>query len=161
APARLAVLAAVAGATLLGAVQPVAAVAVTMDKAQVDGVQGTPFVLLTTVTNDGNHTWPEAVVTLNVIRLGDGSSRDPEDWPPDWSSRSRGVGPGRSVEVKWQIRTIDSGDYLFFVTVVEVSGQASGEHVVSEPVRVHVEPRSPLAASRLHAIVFGVPLVPL
>jgi hypothetical protein len=151
-------------ALMLAAALPADATKVTMDEVRVDAVQGTPFTFVTNVTNDGDHTWNEVTLTLNVIRMGDGSSRDPEDWDPDWSYRFVGVAAGGSFQVRWSIRTIAGGDYLFFVTVMEYArpaGEGPPDHFVSDTLPVHVEAKAPVAGSRLMPVVLGVPAIPM
>lgn len=130
---------------------------IALDTSRMAVVEGEPFTFVSTLTNDGPTHWNDVTMVLSVIRLSDGMAEDPEDWDPSWSHRLPLVERGANVQLAWQIRTIKSGEFLFFITAI-IPGEG-GRPVASEVLQVDVGPGGAITTTRLMSVLLGVPAV--
>jgi hypothetical protein len=111
-----------------------------------------------TITNTGQQPLEGLVVYLSLVSLTPGNEHpvDLEDWSAQTAVRIDRLSPGESSAQTWGMRLIQAGKFAIALTVVDPREKRP---VVSDFVKLGVNPKPTLAANQILPIALGEPFL--
>lgn len=150
---------AVAIAPAASAVATPASVHVEIRPARADAVLGDTETIHSTIVNSGPTATTSLIAHLDVVSLSTDVYVDPEDWSSERSVEVPPLPPGARAELSWPIRTIDSGDFAVYVTLMPAGRAGPAPLTASSPVHLTVTGRQALSAGGTLPVDIGIPLL--
>jgi hypothetical protein len=151
--------AALAVVTLLASllVQPVAAgpsaLAVHVDRLQIETKLGKTFEFRSTIRNGGSTTATGMIAHLNVLSFSSSVYVDPEDWSSNRTRYLAAIPAGGSVTIHWRVEAVNAGRFAAYVAVLS----ADRAPVAGPDVHVRVTERRTLDSGGILPLALGVP----
>lgn len=110
------------------------------------------------ITNDSDKamTGIIAYISLANVTRGKEAPMDLEDWSANKAAKIEILSPHETLEIKWPMRLIDSGNYIAYVTVVAADSETPVSSAVS---RLEIRRVLRLNPNNVLPVAFGEPLI--
>jgi hypothetical protein len=142
----------VVSATAAPAAACAASPEVSMSRTRVATGIGEEFRFMSAIANPGSTTVAGLVAHLDVVSWDRDVYVDPEDWSSERTRYLPPLAPGRSIEVPWTVKAVNSGHLAVYVTVLGAGRPATGP-----AVDVRVASRTTIDAGGALPLAVGVP----
>lgn len=131
-------------------------VTVSLDRQDVRVNVGQGFALGSTIRNLAPTSQRGLIAHIDIVGTDPARYVDPEDWCTARTFFLDDLGPGRSTSHTWDVKAVDSGPLLLWVTVSRPGGTGV---VISAPVRLTVGEHIDVNSGGVLPVVVGVPAV--
>jgi hypothetical protein len=148
----LAAIVLVAGATAAPAAARAASPEITMSRTHVSTSIGDEFRFTSVIANSGSTPVSGLVAHLDIVSWDRDVYVDPEDWSSERTRYLPALAPGRSVEVPWTVKAVNSGHLAVYVTVL-----GAGRPVTGPELDARVASRATIDAGGALPLALGVP----
>jgi len=142
----------VVSATAAPGVARAASPEVSMSPARVTTGVGEEFRFTSAIANHGSTRAAGLVAHLDVVSWDRDVYVDPEDWSSERTRYLPPLAPGRSTEVPWTVKAVNSGHLAVYVTVL-----GAGHPVSGPALDVRVASRTTIDAGGALPLAVGVP----
>jgi hypothetical protein len=142
----------VAGTAAAPATARAASPEVSMSRARVTTGVGEEFGFASVIANRGSTPLAGLVAHLEVVSWDRDVYVDPEDWSSQRTRYLPPLAPGRSIEVPWRVKAVNSGHLAVYVTVL-----GAGRPVTGPALDVRVASRTTIDAGGALPLAVGVP----
>lgn len=140
------------GATAASGAARAALPEVSMSRAQVSTSIGDEFSFTSTIANTGATPLAGLVAHLDVVSWDRDAYVDPEDWSSERTRYLPPLAPGRSIEVPWTVKAVNSGHLAVYVTVL-----GAGRPDTGPALDARVASRTTIDAGGALPLAIGVP----
>ena len=144
----------VAGATAAPGAARAASPEVSMSRTHVATSIGDEFRFTSLIANPGSTPLSGLVAHLDVVSWHRDVYVDPEDWSSDRTRYLPPLAPGRSVEVPWTVKAVNSGHLAVYVTVL-----GAGRPHTGPALDARVASRTTIDAGGALPLAVGVPVL--
>jgi hypothetical protein len=148
----LAVLVSVVGAAAAPGVARALSPEVSMSRTHVAINVGEEFRFASAIANTGSTPLSGLVAHLDVVSWDRDVYVDPEDWSSERTRYLPTLAPGRSIEVPWTVKAVNSGHLAVYVTVL-----GTGRPVTGPALDARVASRTTIDAGGALPLAVGVP----
>jgi hypothetical protein len=129
-----------------------AAAEVSMSAANVTTRIGEDFRFTSTIANPSSAPLSGLIAHVDVVSRDPDVYVDPEDWSSQRTRYLPPLAPGRSIEVPWRVKAVNSGHLAVYVTVL-----GAGRPVTGPALDVRVASRTTIDAGGALPLAVGVP----
>jgi hypothetical protein len=148
----LAALVLVVGGTASPGAARAASPEVSMSRTHVATSIGEEFGFTSAIGNTGSTPLSGLVAHLDVVSWDGDVYVDPEDWSSERTRYLPPLAPGRSIEVPWRVKAVNSGHLAVYVTVL-----GAGRPLTGPALDVRVASRTTIDAGGALPLAVGVP----
>lgn len=125
---------------------------VSMSRTHVATSIGEEFRFTSVIANAGSTPLSGLVAHLDVVSWDRDVYVDPEDWSSERTRYLPPLAPGRSIEVPWTVKAVNSGHLAVYVTVL-----GAGRPVTGPALDARVASRTTIDAGGALPLAVGVP----
>jgi hypothetical protein len=129
-----------------------AAPEVSMSRTRASTGIGDAFRFSTVIANPRSTPVSGLVAHLNVVSWDRGVYVDPEDWSSERTRYLPTLPAGRSIEIPWTVRAVNSGHFAIYVAVLGAGRPATGR-----ALDVRVAQRTTFDSGGVLSLALGVP----
>jgi hypothetical protein len=121
-------------------------------------IMGDKISFKSSITNLDNHPIKGLVGWISLIDItkGDEQPMDLEDWSAHKAISKQILKPGETIETKWPMRLIKSGDYRVFVSI---TSRDTNEVITSSSIDFHVYQKPVISSKKVLFVALFIPFI--